>query len=487
MIADVYAAVAAYAPADARRRRPLARFRDGSAPAAAPAGEVPPDPLYALNPRDLWKWTRTQPVSFWLVCLYVFWEYVRPQSIYSALAGPPWAQMTMIGCVVALAFEGRRLRGWSPADGLLALFAGVVLLSSFNAVWPEVAFGKMTLFASWVVVYLLISCIVNTERRFLVFLVLFLLYSFKMSQHGTRSWAEGGFAFRDWGTTGAPGWFQNSGEFGIQMCVFLPLLVFFITALGRYWGRWTRWFWWVAAATAVIGIIGSSSRGALLGGGVVVLWMLMKTRYKGRALLITAVLLVFVQFMLPQEQRDRLSTMGEDGTSVSRETYWANGRQMMEQFPVLGIGYGNWPDYHEGRYGVRALPHNIFIEAGAELGYTGLLAFVALIVCTFAVNRRTRKLAEGLPGGGRFIGDMAHGLDGALVGFLASGFFVTVLYYPFFWINLAMTVALNATAVNELRTARAALPADTADAQDADGAEILVPPRRTGRGGAAWA
>jgi hypothetical protein len=46
---------------------------------------------------------------------------------------------------------------------------------------------------------------------------------------------------------------------------------------------------------------------------------------------------------------------------------------------------------------------------------------------------------------------MAHGLDAALIGYLASGFFITVLYYPFFWINFAMTVALHRAALNKAR------------------------------------
>jgi hypothetical protein len=44
--------------------------------------------------------------------------------------------------------------------------------------------------------------------------------------------------------------------------------------------------------------------------------------------------------------------------------------------------------------------------------------------------------------------DMSHAFDAALIGFLACGFFVTVLYYPFFWINFAMSVALHNSAVN---------------------------------------
>ena len=46
---------------------------------------------------------------------------------------------------------------------------------------------------------------------------------------------------------------------------------------------------------------------------------------------------------------------------------------------------------------------------------------------------------------------MSHGLDSALVAYLVAGFFVTVLYYPFFWINLAFTVSLYHTTTLELR------------------------------------
>jgi hypothetical protein len=96
------------------------------------------------------------------------------------------------------------------------------------------------------------------------------------------------------------------------------------------------------------------------------------------------------------------------------------------------------------------------VEAGAELGYLGLMAFVALIFVTLLFNYRTRKLAKRLPRG-RFLYNMAHGLDGALIGFLVGGFFVTVLYYPFFWINLAMTVALYNVTSKQVRAARASV------------------------------
>jgi O-antigen ligase len=240
--------------------------------------------------------------------------------------------------------------------------------------------------------------------------------------------------------------------------------VFFITGLGRHWGKLTKAFFWFVAFTAVTGIIASSSRGALLGCAAVALWMVLKSRYRIRAVFGVALLAAFVVFALPPEQKERLNSMGDDQTSVSRKDYWKHGREMMADYPVLGIGYANWEDYHETNYGVRALPHNVFIQAGAELGYTGLAAFVALIAATAWINWKTRKLARTLPDG-RFLHDAAHGLDGALVGFLVSGSFVTVLYYPFFWINLALTVALyNATRDSAARAAAAASVVDQPEA-----------------------
>src|SRR5690606_18189868 len=87
------------------------------------------------------------------------------------------------------------------------------------------------------------------------------------------------------------------------------------------------------------------------------------------------------------------------------------------------------------------LSHNIFVQAGAELGVTGLILFSSLILASLLLTRKvrlraTRRLET------RHYEHLANGLDGALLGFVVSGFFVTVLYYPYFWVNLSFTVAL---------------------------------------------
>jgi O-antigen ligase len=418
----------------ARRRR-----------AGLPGPSTAPGTLYSVTFRGIWQGVWRQPLSFKLVCLYLFMEYVRPQQIWTAIAGPPYSKFIIAFAALAMLFEGRRIRVKLPEIVLIG-FTLVVLASSVLAESPPVAWDNISLYLSWLVVYVLISNCVDDEDRFLIFTLSFILYSFKMAQHGTRSWASDGFAFRGWGTNGAPGWFANSGEFGIQMCIFFAVVVMFTRSLSEYWPKWKRYVFWAMVASGVMGIVGSSSRGALVGLAALALWMLAKSRYKVRGLLATGVLALAVYKLLPPEQIARLQSMGTDDTSTSRTELWRHGIEMFQSHPVLGIGYNNWSWYSTLHYGSPLLPHNIFVEAGAQLGFLGLIGFVALIAVTLLVNHRTRRIAKSLERG-RFLHDMADGLDAALISYLACGFFVTVLFYPFFWINLAMTVALNNAAL----------------------------------------
>ena len=46
--------------------------------------------------------------------------------------------------------------------------------------------------------------------------------------------------------------------------------------------------------------------------------------------------------------------------------------------------------------------------------------------------------------------NLSLGLDAGLIGYLVAGTFVSVFYYPFFWIQIAMIVMLNSVTKNKL-------------------------------------
>lgn len=419
--------------------------------------------LKSLSVPHLWQVLRSQSWAFWLLCLYFFFEYVRPQSIYPVIDVLPWPQISLIACAVAALLEGR-IRLSVPLGGLVGAFALLVLLSVFAAYDPGASLNSWHVIVNWLLVFFLTVSIVDEEERFFVFVLLYFLWNLKMSQHGVRSWAASGFAFRGWGISGPPGWFSDSGEFAIQMAMFFPLSAYFAWACWKRCGTIKRLFLLAMPVTAVISVIGSSSRGAYLGLAAAVLALLLQSRRLKTASWVGAVCLV-AALMVPAEQWDRFETAGEDPTSRARITYWEDGIEIMNRYPLLGVGYDNWLSYYGDHYagtsvfGGNQVPHNIFIEAGAELGYSGLLTFVLLIAGTFSVNLRTRRLSRRLGPDGEFLGRMAYGLDAALAAYLVSGFFVTVLYYPFFWVNLSMTAALHLAARRRVRD-RSTVPAE---------------------------
>lgn len=423
------------------------------------SGAVMAAPLHRLRLRDLWSHMRGEKASFWALNVYLFFEYVRPQSIYTSIDVLPWGIVSLGAVVAAFTVEGFKFKFRSPIDGWLLAFLGVIVASSLFAYVPAEAYENLYIPITWVLVYFLITNIVVNERRLFVFMIGFLLYSFKMSQHGTRSWAAIGFQFREWGTYGAPGWFQNSGEFGIQMTIFFPLALYLWLGLRREWPVWKSLLLLILPVTALIGMVASSSRGAMLGGATVGLWMLLRSRYKVRGLLAIAGFGLVLFAITPPEQKARLGASGSDGTSVERLEMWKDGIRIAMENPVLGIGYWNWIPYRESQGKRRLLSHNIFIQCVSELGFVGLAVLLVLIGNTFRLNHASRKRLRRFSPAQRspFLLAMAYGLDGAMVGFLTSGFFVTVLFYPFLWINLALTASLFAIVKRQAKLAAGGL------------------------------
>ena len=104
-------------------------------------------------------------------------------------------------------------------------------------------------------------------------------------------------------------------------------------------------------------------------------------------------------------------------------------------------------------YASVGLPHNIFIQVGTDLGLVGLLLYCALILAPLLKTRP--YFAAHAKGSApiRVIRPILAGLNYGFVGFLVAGQFVSVVYYPYMWIYLALTV--SATGAFPLPSGRA--------------------------------
>lgn len=400
--------------------------------------------FYSLKIGAVWRHFKGESFAFWMVCAYLFLEYVRPQSIYPAIDLLPWTQLAVIGAILGC-FTDKTVR-WvsSPVNFLLIAFLLIIICSSFLAYFPDVSFKMLDRYYLWIIIYFIIINIVNTRRRFLIFISIFLISSFKLSLSLSITWAKRGFSFADWGLMGPPGFFQNSGELAIQMLVYWPIAWAFANSLKPYISRRLYLVLLLMPITGIMVILGASSRGAQLALACQLVLMNHRHIFKPKILLSIAVVLTLTWSFVPDEQKDRFDTMGQDGTSKQRLLYWENGVEMIKDNPVLGVGYFNFAPYFQRYFPEdllveRAqLPHNIFIQVGTDSGLLGLIVFLSLLF----VGRRLGKQfkASGCEDKQRLIGSCANL---SLLGFVIAGQFVTVTYYPFLWIHLALIVALN--------------------------------------------
>lgn len=400
--------------------------------------------LCSLKVAETWRYFKGESFAYWMVCAYLFFEYVRPQSIYPTVDFLPWTQLAVIGAFIGCFFDKTVRWVSSPINLISISFFMIVFLSSVFAYFPAHSYERLDILYLWIIIYFLIINIVNSERRFFVFICIFLVASFKISLSLSILWAQRGFSFTAWGLAGPPGYFQNSGELSIQMLMYWPIAWAFVVSLKPFIGKKWYWFLMLMPITAVMVILGASSRGAQLALGIQLIVMNYRKIFNKKMFISLVVCGALVWLLVPSEQMERFQEIGEDKSSQQRLLYWENGLEMLNDNPWLGIGYFNYIPYYEKfyrddmLYAIAQLPHNIFIQVGTDSGYIGLFLFVALI---FRAFRMYRVFYRDGPEGSIIFSCMPRMLSISLVGFLVAGQFVSVAYYPFLWIHLALTVS----------------------------------------------
>ncbi|WP_231871928.1 hypothetical protein, partial [Oleiphilus sp. HI0079] len=70
--------------------------------------------LYRLELKTWWTYFKGESFAFKMICLYLFTEYVRPQSIWPWLDFLPWAQLFVIGALLGLLADPQKKWVKSP-------------------------------------------------------------------------------------------------------------------------------------------------------------------------------------------------------------------------------------------------------------------------------------------------------------------------------------------------------------------------------------
>jgi O-antigen ligase len=177
---------------------------------------------------------------------------------------------------------------------------------------------------------------------------------------------------------------------------------------GRSYGL-PRVGWWIVTALLAAGAVAAQSRGALVAGFVLSLWLLwyggtgpvVRPGRPHRLYLGLGSLIVLIGVLFTRVPRFDLSRAEQDG-GTGRTDIWFAAWDAWQRHPILGIGSGSFHADSEELLsrspGVQLNPHsaifqgikvhNTYLEAMVDLGPLGLILVVALLAGIFTVLAR---------------------------------------------------------------------------------------------------
>jgi len=110
---------------------------------------------------------------------------------------------------------------------------------------------------------------------------------------------------------------------------------------------------------------------------------------------------------------------------------------------LMGIGLGEFKTLI-GTYAedprLSKLAHNSYLEIAAELGILSLMVYLFLIFETYRSLRWTTELARRMKA--PLLYGVATGMQGGIVGFLVSSFFLSAEYVKVFWFYVFFSIVL---------------------------------------------
>ena len=392
--------------------------------------------------------------------------YMNPHRLcYGFAVTFPWVQLVAIATLASLMFskESKKMP-WSPVSVMLVMFLFWTGLTTFFAVVPDAAWTKWQEFAKVLVMVFVTLVMVNTRERmhWLVWMIVVSL-GFYGLKGGVFTLTHGGSNH----VLGPPGTFiSDNNALALALCMTLPFMRYLQLHSSA---KSVRVGLGVAMALTGVAVLGTYSRGGLIGLAIVGVALLVKSRHKITILLALAVIGAAAIHFMPPEWTARMDTLQDAKQTDSGETRiqsWKFATNVAIHRPLTGGGFdvylseSLWAAYAPEGSIQRAI-HSIYFRTLGEQGFVGLLLFLGLLFTTWRNCAKVRKRTRGDPAQS-WAFDLASMLQASLLAFMASGAFLPMSYFDLAYQLMALSAVLMACVLKEVAAAQPVL--DDADA-----------------------
>jgi O-antigen ligase len=404
---------------------------------------------------------------FLLLLLFLFFDYGRPQTWLPALGSLHIPMFIQILLFASLVFKNKL---FNLKNIQSKLFVGLVALMALHvplAMNNYYAYQTTRMITLYLVIFLSIVNFVDSFWKIRVFFTIWIVVNATCAVIGT---VQGGLVV-------GSGFLGDENDFALVMNMALPFAYFRFLEAGS---SKQKLFYLFAVGLFVAANIASFSRGGFVALVAVIAYCWYKTPRKFAGTISIVMIVGVLSLFAPDKYWGEIRSIKEEsvyqGTGASRLYYWKLGGRMFLDHPVIGVGPGNFgiqlPSYvrPDDSYRIYAenpsrgwgkAAHSIYFTLMPELGLLGIFLFLGMLYYTHKDKNWVLNLHETLKaslmkrGDDRIAGQasLAHelhklkfvifGINGAMLGYLVAGIFLSVLYYPYFWFLTGISVAIK--------------------------------------------
>src|SRR5512139_1570553 len=368
----------------------------------------------------------------WVGILVWSWlGYMNPHRLCWGFAFDfPFSMIVGLATIVSfMVSQEKKEMVWTRETVVLLIFIGWMLITTFFAFYPELAWSQWE--EVWKIqLMIFLTALIIKERLHLHWLVWVIALSigFYGVKGGIFTIAHGG-AYRVQGPAGT--FIMGNNEIALAMVMVIPLIRYLHLQETRKWIKIG-----LAGAMVLTGVaaIGSQSRGALLAMAAMGLFLWLKSRNKIVTGFYMAIAVVIMASVMPQEWYDRMSTIKtyeEDESALGRINAWYTAFNVAKDRSTGG-GFETFQpptfrQYAPDPWNVHDV-HSIYFEQIGEQGFVGFSLFMLLGLLAWIraqqIIRRCKKDPDK-----KWASDLAAMIQVSLIGYATGGAFLGMSYF----------------------------------------------------------
>lgn len=331
----------------------------------------------------------------------------------------------------------------TPVTVLLLVFGAWVTFTSLFALEPGLVWREWSRVIKTFFMVIVTIMAINTEKdlkRF-AWVVAMSLGIFGL-KGGLFTLASGG-TYRVYGPTGS--YIEENNGMALALVTTLPL-IWYLRSYAK--NKWLALGLTFMTAMTAVSVVGSYSRGALVGGCAMLFLLWCHSNKKAQTLVVVAAVVALVFIVMPSAWFNRMDTIDHyqsDSSALGRINAWHFAINVASS-NVLGGGFNVFSQRMFLIYAPEPLnyhvAHSIWFQVLGDHGFIGLAIFILLMIMAWRTGTRVRKYCATRPDL-KWAADLSRMCQVCIVGYAVSGTFLSLAYFDLYYDVIVILVCLE--------------------------------------------